>query len=146
MVIIAAIDRSERAQNVIAEAVSVAKAFDEELHVVYVLPQSEFVALERTSYEDTGEIKNMSEVKELAAEIASTAASSHSQLYEPVGLVGNPKKRIVQYASETDARYIIVGPRKRSPAGKVMFGSTAQSILLNSPCPVISVIIPNSQG
>nr|WP_268762303.1 universal stress protein [Halorubrum saccharovorum] len=46
----------------------------------------------------------------------------------------------MRYADERDARYIVVSPRRRSKTGKVLFGSVAQSILLNATTPVVSTI------
>ena len=46
---------------------------------------------------------------------------------------------VVGLARELDADLVVVGGRKRSPAGKAVFGSTAQEILLESPCPVTFV-------
>jgi nucleotide-binding universal stress UspA family protein len=34
---------------------------------------------------------------------------------------------------------IIIGARKRSKVGKLLLGSTAQYVVLNSPCPVITI-------
>ncbi|MDG5761425.1 universal stress protein [Natronococcus sp. A-GB1] len=53
--------------------------------------------------------------------------------------VGNPESEILRIAEETGADNIVVGGRKRSPAGKAVFGSTAQKIMLNAPCPVTYV-------
>ena len=55
------------------------------------------------------------------------------------GGVGEHGERIVSAASDTDADLVIVGGRRRSPAGKAVFGSTAQEVMLNSPCPVTFV-------
>jgi len=47
--------------------------------------------------------------------------------------------RLVELAEELDADLALVGGRKRSPAGKAVFGSTAQEVLLEAPCPVTFV-------
>ncbi|WP_142860162.1 universal stress protein [Salinigranum halophilum] len=59
--------------------------------------------------------------------------------YEVRGGVGDRGKEIVQIAKDVDADLVIVGGRKRSPAGKAVFGSTAQEVMLESPCPVTFV-------
>lgn len=41
-----------------------------------------------------------------------------------------------------DAVLIILGLRRRSPVGKALLGSFEQEILLDSPCPVLSVRAP----
>ena len=46
---------------------------------------------------------------------------------------------VVALAEDVEADLVVVGGRKRSPAGKAVFGSTAQEILLESPCPVTFV-------
>ena len=48
-------------------------------------------------------------------------------------------KELVQFAEQNKADEIIIGVRRRSKVGKLMFGSTAQYIILNSPCPVVSI-------
>jgi len=48
-------------------------------------------------------------------------------------------ERIVELTEDVDADLVIVGGRKRSPTGKAVFGSTAQEIMLNAPCPVTFV-------
>jgi len=46
---------------------------------------------------------------------------------------------IVAAASELGADLLVVGGRRRSPTGKAVFGSTAQEVMLNAPCPVTFV-------
>ena len=50
-----------------------------------------------------------------------------------------PGEDIVQFAKDNDADLIIVGVRRRSKVGKLMFGSTAQFVILEAPCPVLTV-------
>ncbi|UHQ98751.1 universal stress protein (plasmid) [Natrinema zhouii] len=49
---------------------------------------------------------------------------------------GDPAQNIVEFARERDRDAICVAGRKRSPSGKVLFGSVTQSVLLESDRPV----------
>jgi nucleotide-binding universal stress UspA family protein len=50
---------------------------------------------------------------------------------------GDPAESIVQHAEELDADAVCVAGRKRSPAGKMLFGSVSQSVILNTDRPVL---------
>ena len=47
-------------------------------------------------------------------------------------------EELVQFAVDNKIDEIIIGIRKRSKVGKLLFGSTAQYVILNSPCPVVT--------
>ncbi len=49
---------------------------------------------------------------------------------------------IVATADAIDAKRVLIGGRRRTPTGKAVFGSTAQTVLLNAPCPVTFVRDP----
>ena len=59
--------------------------------------------------------------------------------YEIRGAVGEPGNALVTLAEELAADRVIVGGRHRSPTDKIIFGSVAQTLLLESPCPVTFV-------
>jgi len=50
-----------------------------------------------------------------------------------------PGEDLVQFARETEADEILVGVKRRSKVGKLLMGSTAQFIILQATCPVVSV-------
>ena len=50
---------------------------------------------------------------------------------------GDPGERVIAQAEETGADVISVAGRRRSPAGKAVFGSVSQSIMLNAETPVL---------
>jgi nucleotide-binding universal stress UspA family protein len=51
----------------------------------------------------------------------------------------SPSEDLIQCATENDAELIIIGLRHRSTVGKLLLGSNAQEILLDAPCPVLTV-------
>lgn len=59
--------------------------------------------------------------------------------YEVRGAVGDPGETFVSIGEETGADLLFVRGKKRSPTGKALFGSTAQTVLLNAHCPVTFV-------
>jgi len=46
---------------------------------------------------------------------------------------------IVKLAEEKQAEEIVIGIQRKSKVGKLLFGSTAQYIILNASCPVVTV-------
>lgn len=51
----------------------------------------------------------------------------------------DPADDLVAVAEEVNADYIVIGLRRRTPVGKLILGSNAQRVLLDSPCPVLAV-------
>ena len=50
-----------------------------------------------------------------------------------------PGEDLVQFAQEQKVDRIVIGVRRRSKVGKLLFGSTAQYVILNADCPVLTV-------
>ena len=46
---------------------------------------------------------------------------------------------LVQFAEEYEVDEVVIGIRKKSKTRKLLFGSTARHVVLNAPCPVVSV-------
>ena len=50
-----------------------------------------------------------------------------------------PGEDLVEFAKENEVDEIIVGVKRRSKVGKLLMGSTAQYVILQAGCPVVSV-------
>ena len=48
-------------------------------------------------------------------------------------------EKIVRIAKRKKVDLIFIGLKRKSKVGKLLFGSTAQYIILNAPCPVVTV-------
>lgn len=140
MVIIAAVDDAQEDQPVIEEAVYLADAVGEAVAVVHVLSQRVFRGLEQEAVEEAGRTIEIDAIRERATAAAADIAASADSEVEAVGLVGSPAEEIIRYADEEAASYIVIGGRRRTPIGKVLFGSVAQSVLVSATTPVVTVM------
>lgn len=94
-------------------------------------------AVERIANTDYGNITPDELVSQMAVtqEIASRLEENAID-YESRATTGTNGEGIVEIAKNVNADRIIVGGRQRSPTGKAIFGSTAQEVMLNAPCPI----------
>ncbi len=56
-------------------------------------------------------------------------------------IAGNTTSGILNVADQFDSETLVLGARRRTPAGKAIFGSVSQKIILNSDRPVM--VVPN---
>ena len=61
--------------------------------------------------------------------------------YETLLLIGSstPGEQLVQFAEKRRFDQIFIGIERKSKVGKLLFGSTAQYIILKAPCLVVTV-------
>ena len=55
------------------------------------------------------------------------------------GEARDPADQLLRVAEETNAELIVIGLRRRSPVGKLIMGSAAQTVLLEAEAPVLAV-------
>lgn len=51
----------------------------------------------------------------------------------------DPADQLLRVAQQTNAELIVIGLRRRTPVGKLIMGSSAQTVLLEADCPVLAV-------
>ncbi len=89
---------------------------------------------EKTSREEITEAENHLELAGKYLEEKGVAYQTHLLVRGH-----SPGEDIVNFARENDMDEIVIGVRSRSKVGKLLFGSTAQYVILKAECPVTSV-------
>lgn len=138
MVILAAVDGDEMPDRVVQVGHDLASAYGDELVVLTVYPEEEFEERWRES-EDYFADDAADEAAEKARRVVEATVEDMENV-TPKGRVGEPVEEILAEAELDDARYLVIGGRKRTPVGKAIFGSVTQSILLTADRPVVAVM------
>ena len=117
--IVAGIDKSEARGTAIAEAITEIPIDASQVRVTLLHDFEENP--EGASVDQVASVRRAREVLEDAGVEVTLEESS-----------GEPADAILRLADEQDAEMIVVAGRKRTPTGKVLFGSVTQSVILGT--------------
>lgn len=122
-------DGSEPSKKAVQLALTQAEAFEGKIYIV--------TTLEKGTPHNQDEIdvakKGLADAQDM---VSSAGAECQTDLLIH-GL--GPGEDLVKYAQEKKIDMAVIGIVKRSKLGKLVFGSTAQYLILNAPCPVLTV-------
>jgi nucleotide-binding universal stress UspA family protein len=129
MNILVGYDGSNVAKDAIALAEQQAKAFNAK---VFIVASMEFAPqVERHKYEVFQE-----DLKEAKARFDALGIDCVTE----VSLKSdNAGEDLLQHARDLKADLIIIGVKRRSKLEKLVFGSTARYVIMEAPCPVLTV-------
>ena len=129
MNILVGYDGSNVAKEALVLAKKHAKAFDARVYLINALAQSTDL-----QFEDIQKAEH--ELERLKASFSDEGISCETHaIVSPL----SAGEDLVQFAQENDIDEIVIGVRRRSKVGKLLFGSNAQYIILQAPCPVVAV-------
>ena len=129
MNILAAVDDSNISEDVLDLALTHAKAFNAKIYIMRSMKQDPLLEKEDIDRAERKleKMKTLFKSKGIPCESIVSVCSL------------TPGEDLVEFANENDMNEIIIGVRKKSKVGKLVFGSTAQYVILKAPCPVVAV-------
>ncbi|MGD8663742.1 MAG: universal stress protein [Desulfobacterales bacterium] len=133
MKILVGYDYSTVTQDVLALAKQQAQAFKAEVHLLRSLERNPELQHELRRDTIQQAEQNLDQVKREFVNMG-LACDTHVV----VGRL-SAGENIVQFAEQNSIDLIVIGVRRRSKVGKLLFGSNAQLIILTAPCPVLTV-------
>ena len=71
------------------------------------------------------------------------AGVRHELVHSVVGR--EPANHVVEVAQKSRASLLVIGLRRRTSVGKFLLGSSASTILMHAPCPVLAVKAPGGE-
>ena len=129
MNILVGYDGSNSAKDALKLAKDHAMALDAKVDIV-----TSMVGAKNNQYDDVRQAELGLEYAKALLEEDSIDCETHLLIR---GL--SPGEDLVQFAEDNQINEIIVGVRRRSKVGKLLMGSTAQHVILNAPCPVVTI-------
>ena len=129
MKIMVGYDQSNVSKEAVELAKKHAKAFDASVYVVRSLAQSREMKREDIQ-------KAEQELETIRRSFRDEGIECKAEaIVSPI----TPGEDLVQFAKEREIDEIIIGVKRRSKVGKLIFGSNAQYIILMAQCPVVAV-------
>ena len=137
-------DNEELADRLAATAADIADPSNTRIVLAHVFDDEEYeTARNRLNFADDSEVTPsvIAERTATVRDLGDTLANAGIDVTASGRLTNGASRgqRLSEFADEVDADMVVLGGRDRSPAGKALFGSTAQEVMLESPCPVTFV-------
>jgi nucleotide-binding universal stress UspA family protein len=130
-------DGSEQASEATPHALDLAENYDATVHALCVVNRAATRQLSPTRAETTMGAM-VEEAERATSEIEDEMEKAGVECLSVV-LEGAPDETILDYVEENEIDIVVIGGRKRTPAGKLLFGSVTQSVILHADVPVTVV-------
>lgn len=130
-------DGSEQASAAIPHAFDLAGTYGATVHALCVVDRAATRQLAPTKAESTMEAV-AEEARRVTREIEERAAEAGVDCVAAVE-EGAPNDAILKYVDTHGVDMVVIGGRKRSKTGKLLFGSVTQSVVLQADVPVTVV-------
>ena len=150
--ILVAVDESELSQKAFQKALSMAKAFTAQLHIIHVVSpliaeyqDSTSLAFSEGLYPDSLDIWRQEEFVTIQEKGWKLLRSLQAQakergiIAEATEQIGQPEQEITDLAKSWDADLIVIGSHGRKGIGELILGSVSNYVSHHVPCSVLLV-------
>jgi len=141
--ILVPIDFSDYSKKALQYTVKLAKSFNAELFLVYVIEPMVYPAdLSMGQMVIPQSEVNLSEKANTELEELATNEIGDSLKYNIFIKTGKPFMEIIETATEVDADLIIIATHGHTGVEHLLFGSTSEKVVRKAPCPVLTLREP----
>ena len=136
-------DFSEDSFLAFQHGLSLAQEFQSELHLVHVMEPPVYMDMFKTSIEYGEELKMdlQTRIKDKLEKMVPTEAFNWCTP-QTVLLDGPSHDELIRYAKNNDIDLIVLGIRGQGLVERLFIGSTTDRVVRQTPCPVLSVCLP----
>ncbi len=139
------VDFSETSEYAISLALDIARKFNSRIYIQHVMDETIIDPLfagdiSLDSFRDSLERKATKAMDEFV--------ENHVKQFENYDVIvasGIPFQEILKTARSLKASLIAIGTHGRTGLEKVLFGSTAEKVIREAPCPVLAVRLPRGK-
>jgi nucleotide-binding universal stress UspA family protein len=146
--ILLATDFSENSKWALTYALSFAKKYDAKLYILHVIQQPTYPLgmYAEVSFDAMDKFnRNISDATDKEMKKLCETELGELKNYESMVVSGTPFLEIIRTAREKEVDLIVVGTHGRTGLDHVLFGSTAEKVVRQAPCPVLSVRLPGKE-
>jgi nucleotide-binding universal stress UspA family protein len=134
--ILVPVNGTEVSESAIPHAFELAEKHDAVVHALCAYNREGgygSLSMESTERRE-GDLRERAE--EIATDVVEQAEAKGIEAVSAVGS-GDPADTILEYVDDNDIDMVVIGARKRSPTGKLLFGSVTQSVILHTDIPIV---------
>jgi nucleotide-binding universal stress UspA family protein len=131
------IDFSESSKKIIPYVITMAQAFQSQVHLVYVVRDFKYLTSFHVPHPSLDRLEN--EVFENAQKMITRVCEENFNACSTRVLTGDAAHEIIAYAQTAKIDLIIMGTHGRKGLDRTFFGSVAENVVKNAPVPVMVI-------